>query len=100
MQKYNWNRKKNCEKENWKKKDLLSRLVTPTGTKGPLLSRLPDPGEKGTPFSRTGVPGWETGTTAVSQPEQINVFVVVVETQPWRHVNGWKVREDDGVELN
>ena len=27
--------------------------------------------------SRTGVPGWETGTTAVSQPGQINVFVVV-----------------------
>jgi len=28
-------------------------------------------------LSRTGVPGWETGTTAVSQPGQINVFVVV-----------------------
>ena len=27
--------------------------------------------------TRTGVPGWETGTTAVSQPGQINVFVVV-----------------------
>ena len=25
-------------------------------------------------LSRTGVPGWETGTTAVSQPGQINVF--------------------------
>jgi len=48
-----------------KKRDLLSRFVTPTGTKGhPLLSR-------------TGVPGWETGTTVVSQPGQINVFVVV-----------------------
>ena len=57
---------------------LLSRLVTPTGTKGPLLSRLPDLGQKGTPFlSRTGIPGWETGTTGVSQPGQINVFVVV-----------------------
>ena len=38
------------------------------------------PGTKGHPLlSRTGVPGWETGTTAVSQPGQINVFVVVVE---------------------
>ena len=31
-------------------------------------------------LSRTGVPGWETGTTGVSQPEQINVFVVVNDT--------------------
>ena len=41
--------------------DLLSRLVLPTGTKGCarhvvlaapgcFLSRLPDPGQKGTPF--------------------------------------------------
>ena len=37
------------------------------------------PGTKGHPLlSRTGVPGWETGTTAVSQPGQINVFVVVI----------------------
>ena len=37
------------------------------------------PGTKGHPLlSRTGVPGWETGTTAVFQPEQINVFVVVL----------------------
>ena len=28
-------------------------------------------------LSRTGVPGWEIGTTAVSQPGQINIFVVV-----------------------
>ena len=36
------------------------------------------PGTKGHPLlSRTGVSGWETGTTAVSQPGQINVFVVV-----------------------
>src|SRR6185295_16173228 len=36
------------------------------------------PGTKGHPLlSWTGVPGWETGTTAVSQPGQINVFVVV-----------------------
>ena len=36
------------------------------------------PGTKGRPLlSQTGVPGWETGTTGVSQPGQINVFVVV-----------------------
>ena len=36
------------------------------------------PGTKGHPLlSRTGVPGWETGTTGVSQPGQINIFVVV-----------------------
>ena len=28
-------------------------------------------------LSRTGVPGWETGTTEVSQPGQISVSVVV-----------------------
>ena len=72
MQKYNWNRKKIEKRKTWKKwpfvpvgntnRDkrvrqprgrwlhLLSRLVLPTGTKGPLLSRLPDPGQKGTPF--------------------------------------------------
>ena len=38
------------------------------------------PGTKGHPLlSRTSVPGWETGTTAISQPGQINVFVVVVD---------------------
>ena len=42
--------------------------------------------DKRTPLlSRTGVPGWETGTTAVSQPGQINVFVVV-DTQQWQAV--------------
>ena len=78
--------------------DLLFRLVTPTGTKGcarhvehpfvpvgvtnrdkrVLFVPVARPGTKGHPLlSRTGVPGWETGTTAVSQPGQINVFVVV-----------------------
>ena len=79
--------------------DLLSQLVT-TGTKGcashvalaaPFVpvgvtnrdkrfSFIPvaRPGTKGHPLlSRTGVPGWEIGTTGVSQPGQINVFVVV-----------------------
>ena len=73
MQKYNWNRKRIEKRKTWKKRDLLSRLVTPTGTKGcashvdtgctlptgtkgPLLSRLPHPGQKGTPF----VPDWRS----------------------------------------
>jgi len=69
-----------------KKRDILSRLVTPTGTKGcPATWALAAsfvpvarPGTKRHPlFSRTGVPSWETGTTVVSQPGQINVFVVV-----------------------
>ena len=81
--------------------DHLSRLVTPTGTKrcarhvalaAPfvpvgvtnrdkrvLFVPVARPGTKEHPLllSRTGVSGWETGTTAVSQPGQINVFVVV-----------------------
>ena len=74
----NTNRDKRVRQPRGRWLHLLSRLVLPTGTKGPLLSRLPHPGQKGTPLlSRTGVPGWETGTTAVSQPGQINVFVVV-----------------------
>ena len=95
MQKYNWNRKRIEKREIWKKRDLLSRLVTrgrwqhllfrlvvlSTGTKGHLLFRLPDPGQKGPLLSRTGVPGWETGTTGVSQSEQINVFVVATQAR-------------------
>ena len=34
MQKYNWNRKRIEKRKTWKKRNLLSRLVTPTGTKG------------------------------------------------------------------
>ena len=127
MQKYNWNRKRIEKRKTWKKKrpfvpvgntnrdkrvrqprgrwlHLLSRLVLPTGTKGPLLSRLPHPGQKGTPLlSRTGVPGWETGTTAVSQPGQINVFVVVEgrdaggtwgSREPWKD-SGWMASGED-----
>ena len=74
----NTNRDKRVRQPRGRWQHLLSRLVLPTRTKDPLLSRLPDPGQKGTPLlSRTGVPGWETGTTGVSQPGQINVFVVV-----------------------
>ena len=37
--------------------------------------------DKRTPLlSRPGVPGWETRTTAISQPGQINVSVVVRAT--------------------
>ena len=78
-----------------KKRDLLSRLVTPTRTKGcashvalaapfvPVGVTNPfvpvaRPGTKGHPLlSRPGVPGWETGTIEVSQPGQISVSVVV-----------------------
>ena len=38
-------------------------------------------------LSRTGVPGWETGTTGVSQPGQINVFVVVILETSYLLVN-------------
>ena len=59
--------------------DLLSRLVTPTETKGCARHVALRPGTKGHPLlSRPGVPGWETGTTEVSQPGEISVSVVVV----------------------
>ena len=100
MQKYNWNRKRIEKIKTGKKGDILSRLVTPTGIKwcashvGAGSTFCPgwcyQPGQKvlfcpgcqtrdkrAPLLSRTGVPGWETGTTAVSQPGQINVFVVV-----------------------
>ena len=32
-------------------------------------------------MSRTSVPGWETGTTGVSQPGQINIFIVVIQAR-------------------
>jgi len=82
------------------KKDILSRLVTPTGTKGapatwhwqPLTNRdkrvpfvpVARPGTKGSSLlSRPGVLGWETGTKRVSQSGQISVSVVV--TCPFFH---------------
>ena len=50
--------------------------------KGPFVP-VARPGTKGHPlWSRTGVSGWETGTTGVSQPGQINVFVVVAKALP------------------
>ena len=55
----NTNRDKRVRQPRGRWQHLLSRLVLPTGTKV------------------TGVPGWETGTTGVSQPGQINVFIVV-----------------------
>ena len=61
----------------------MSRLVLPTETKGPLLSRLPNPGQKDPLLSRPGVPGWKTGTTKISQPAQINLSVVVIMSRCW-----------------
>ena len=47
------------------------------------------PGTKGHPLlSRTGVPSWETGTTWVLQPGQINVFVVVFHPMLRTNVGG------------
>ena len=46
----NTNRDKRVRQPRGHWQHLLSRLVLPIGTKGPLLSRLPDPGQKGTPF--------------------------------------------------
>jgi len=58
--------------------DLLSQLVTPTETKGCARHVALRPGTKGHPLlSRPGVPGWETGTTEISQLEQINISIVV-----------------------
>jgi len=68
---------KKLRKGKQKKRDILSRLVTPTGTKGcashvalaaPFVP-VARPETKGPPFlSWLGVPGWETVTTRVSQP--------------------------------
>ena len=74
MQKYNWNRKRIEKRKTWKKK----RPFVPVGNTN-RDKRVRQPcGRWLHLLSRTGVPGWETGTTAVSQPGQINVFVVVV----------------------
>ena len=65
----------------------MSRLVTPTGTKGcashvalaaPFVP-VARPGTKGPPLlSWPGVPGWEIGIIRISQLEQISVSVVVL----------------------
>ena len=64
-----------------KKRDLLSRLVTGcasyVGAGSTFCPGCQTRDKRAPLLSRTGVPGWETGTTAVSQPGQINVFVVV-----------------------
>ena len=49
----------------------LAAPFVPVGV-SPLLSRLPDPGQKGTPF----VPDWRS-RLGNREPGQINVFVVV-----------------------
>ena len=59
---------------------LWSWLVFSTGTKGTLLSQVPNPGWQ-PPLSRLGGPGWESGTTGVFHPGQITCFVVVTGFQ-------------------
>ena len=49
-----------------------------TGTKGSLLSLLPDPGQNDPPLSRPGGLGWETGTKGIFQLGQIKIYVVVL----------------------
>ena len=89
MQKYNWNRKR-IEKKNRKKAHFVPVGNTnrdkrvcghvgagSTSNRDKRSSFVPvaRPGTKWHPLlSRTGVAGWETGTTAVSQSGQINVF--------------------------
>ena len=69
--------------------DLLSRRQ-PRGSDSPFCPGwCYQPGQKGDfcpdcqtrdkRASRSGVPGWETGTTEISQPGQISIFVVVIE---------------------
>ena len=63
------NRKKYTKRK--KNGGLWSRLVTPMGTKGPHLSRLSDPGQKGDKrvslLSRLGGLGWKIGTKGFFQ---------------------------------
>ena len=63
--------------------------------KGPFVP-VARPGTKRHPLlSRTGVPGWETETTGVSQPGQINVFVVVVHVCfALRSLDRWRMLYD------
>src|SRR6185312_15320136 len=77
----NTNRDKRVRQPRGRWLHLLSRLVLPTGTKCPLLSRLPDPGQKGTPFC----PGL---AFPVGKPGQINVFVVVFHLMLRPNVGG------------
>ena len=80
--------------------DLLSRLVAlaapfvPVGVtnrdKRSSFVPVARPGTNGHPLlSRTGVLGWEIGITGVSQPGQINVFVVVYFLLPMIYVLLW-----------
>ena len=66
-------------KEKHKKKKPFVPVGVTNRDKRSSFVPVATPGTKGHRLlSRTGVPGWETGTTAVSQPRQINVFVVVI----------------------
>ena len=79
MQKYNWNWKKIEKRKIWKMGPFVPVGVT-NRDKRSYFVPVTRPGTKGHPLlSRTGVPGWETGTTWVSQQGQINIFVVVLQ---------------------
>ena len=85
MQKYNWNRKRIKKKENRKKWNFCPGWYTNRDKKvrqprGASSNFCPgcQTRDKRTPLlSWPSVPGWETGTTRVSQPGQISVSVVV-----------------------
>ena len=81
MQKYNWNRKRIEKRKTWKKRDILSRL--------------PDPGQKGTPFCPgLAFPVGKPGQQGISQPGQINVFVVVRSNKNLKRSGlGWVIHQ-------
>ena len=79
IQKYNWNRKRIEKRETGKK----NRPFVPVGntnrdkrvrqTRGAGSTFCP--GCQTRDKSRPGIPGWETGTTEISQPGRISVLV-------------------------
>ena len=101
MQKYNWNRKRIEKRKTGKKGPFVpvantNRDKRVRQARGAGSTFCPawcyQPGQKGAfcpgcqtqdkkaLLSRPSVSGWETGTTEVSQPGQINISVVVLHT--------------------
>ena len=106
MQKYNWNRKRIEKRKIGEKKGPPTRTKGCASHVGTGSTFCPgwcyQPGQKvlfcpdcqtrdkrAPPFVRTGVFGWETGTTGVSQPKQINGFVVVSLSIYERIITPW-----------